>query len=135
MMASRRRLDWLLPSWLENSNAYSQSTDEDMMDVGYTLLANAIILVIFLITFTIVRQAYPDNYSAKKFPQPDRTPPPLSTETWFGWIYDIYMLDDDLLLKKGGYDQLFFIRFYRLGFKIMLTSCVYCIGVLIPING
>lgn len=132
---SRRRLDWLLPSWLENANAYSQSTDEDMIDVAYTIIANLALFVIFGSIFTIVRQYNPDMYTPKKFVAPDRTPPRLPNDTWFGWIRDICNLDDDLLIKKGGYDQYFFIRFYRLCLKILLLCCIYCLTVLIPVNG
>ena len=133
--SDHRRLDWLLPSWLEDVNAYGQSTDEDMVDVGWTIAVNVIIFALFVLIFTFVRQGNPDIYCAKKFVQPDRTPSPLSTKTLFGWIYDFYFIDDDTLLRKGGYDELFFIRFYRLCFRILSVSCIYCIGVLIPING
>lgn len=131
----RRRLDWLLPSWLENANAYSQSTDEDMIDVAYTIVVNLAIFIIFVGVFTVVRQYYPDMYAAKKFVAPDRVPPNMPNDTWFGWIKDMYYLDDDTLITKGGYDQFFFIRFYRLCLRIILLSCIYCLTVLIPING
>jgi hypothetical protein len=130
-----RRLDWLLPSWLENATAYSQSTDEDMTDVGYTIIVNLALFLIFVGAFAIERQYYPDMYYSKIFVAPDRCAPRLSTETWFGWINDMHKLDDELLLKKGGFDQLFLIRFYRLCLKILTYSCIYCIAVLIPING
>lgn len=135
LIRGQRRLDWLLPSWLEDANAYSQSIDEDMISVGYTIAVNLCLLALCILIFSFLRQSSPDIFCAKMFVAPERTPPKLSTKSLFGWMRDFYNLDDELLLTKGGYDQLFLIRFYRLCFRIIAFSCIYCITVLIPLNG
>lgn len=130
-----RRLDWLLPSWLENVDAYSQSIDEDIVSVAYTIIVNLCIFFLCILIFSIIRQYSDDIYTCKLFVAPERTPQKLSTNSWFGWIQDVYFLSDELLVTKAGYESLFFIRFYRLCLKIVLYSSIYCIFILVPING
>ena len=66
---------------------------------------------------------------------PEKTPPKLGTSTLFGWISELYNISDQVIIDKGGYDVLFFIRFYRLSLKILVCFSVYALGVLLPING
>ncbi len=53
----------------------------------------------------------------------------------FGWVGAIWSISDELIIEKGGYDVLFLIRFYRLGFKVLMWSSIYCWLVLVPVNG
>jgi hypothetical protein len=130
-----RRLDWLLPSWLEDVDAYSQSINEDMISVFYTVIVNLCILVLCVLFFSIYRMYNNQLYAPKSDMFPDRTPPKIPNNSLFGWAYDIFVIDDQLIIDKGGYDILFLIRFYRLGFKILMWTSVYCLFVLVPING
>ena len=130
-----RRLDWLLPAWLEDADAYDQSINEDMMTVYYTVAVNVIVLVFCVMFFSIYRRYDDKIYAPKADLMPERTPPKIPNNTTFGWIYDVYSIDDNVLIDKGGYDVLFFIRFYRISFKIFLCFAIYAWGVLLPING
>lgn len=134
-MSYRRRLDWLLPDWLEDVDAYSQTLNEDMISVYYTVLVNVCVFVLCALLYTTIRQYYPKMYAPKADMFPDRVPPLLPRDTYFGWVEGIINIDDKTIIDKGGYDILFLIRFYRLGFKIMAWSSLYCIAILIPING
>lgn len=129
-----RRLDWLLPSWLEDTAAYDQSIDENMVTIGYTVVVNLIILVICLSFFSIYRMHDQDIFAPLCEMKPERTPPRLSNTSLFGWIKELWDIDDDAIIKKAGYDILFFIRFYRLGFKIFFWFGIYALGVILPIN-
>jgi Late exocytosis, associated with Golgi transport len=131
----RRRLDWLLPAWLEDADAFDQSINEDMLAVGYTIAANVIIFTICVLTFSIYRMHDAKIYAPKSDLLPDKTPPKIPNDTMFGWIGDLYAISDDVLIDKGGYDILFLIRFYRLSFKVFLGFSIYAWGVLLPING
>lgn len=134
-MASHRRLDWLLPSWLEDVNAYDQSIDEDMTTVYYTIAVNVAILVACVLFFAYYRMKHPEMFCPKAKLAPEKTPPPIPNDTMFGWVWDIFNIDDDTVIAKGGYDVLFLIRFYRLSFKIFFFFAFYALGVLLPING
>ena len=129
-----RRLDWLLPSWLEDAAAYDQSIDEDMVTIGYTVAVNLIILILCVGFFSFYRMHDPNIFSPKSEMMPERTPPRLSKSSLFGWMKELYDISDDLIIEKGGYDILFFIRFYRLAFKIFFCFGFYALGVLLPVN-
>ena len=66
---------------------------------------------------------------------PKETPPIISNSTLFGWIMELYCIDDETIISYAGFDNYFLIRFYRMSFKIVLCIAVYAWGVLIPING
>lgn len=129
-----RRLDWLLPSWLEDAAAYDQSIDENMVTIGYTIAVNAMILFICLAFFSFYRMYDDRIFSPKSELLPERTPPRLTKSSFFGWIKELYDIDDEAIIEKGGYDILFFIRFYRLAFKIFAWFGIYAWGVLLPVN-
>jgi hypothetical protein len=135
MTGSRRRLDWLLPSWLEDYSAFDQSSDENMITVYYTIAVNLVCFAFFVIFFSVYRKHNLAIFTPKAGIMPDRTPALLENESFFGWMKQLYAIDDDVLRTKGGYDILFFIRFYRLAFKIFAFFAIYAWGVLLPING
>lgn len=130
----RRRLDWLLPSWLEDVNAYDQSMDEDLSVVGYTIAVNIIILFLFLLFFSIYRMYSPSTFTPKVDMMPQRTPPRIPNDTLFGWIKDLYNIDDDVVIDKAGYDVLFLLRFYRLSLRVFMCQALFSWIVLLPIN-
>lgn len=129
-----RRLDWLLPSWLEDAAAYDQSIDENMVTVGYTVAVNLIILACCLSFFSFYRMHDPNIFSPKSEMMPERTPPRLSKSSLFGWIRELYEINDEVIIDKSGYDILFFLRFYRLAFKIFFWFGIYALGVILPVN-
>eukprot|EP01036_Dinobryon_divergens_P025868 gene25868-34457_t len=111
-----RRLDWLIPQWLEDVDAYSQSIDEDMISVYYTIVVNLIICILCVLFFSFFRRYAPEDlknrlYSPKIDIVPHKTPPRLRTDSLFGWVYDIYSIDDEVIIEKGGYDVMSIIRF------------------------
>jgi hypothetical protein len=130
-----RRLDWLLPSWLEDATAYDQSIDEDMVTVYYTFIINIIIFLLFFLFFSWYRRDVNINiYSCKRPLLPDKTPPLLTTDSYFGWCTQLYAIDDEVVIDKGGFDAMFLLRFYRLAFKIFFCFAFYGWGILVPVN-
>lgn len=133
--AVSRRLDWLLPDWLEDVDAYSQSMNEDLISVFYTVVVNLSVLLLCVAFYAVYRMYNDKLFAPKSDNFPDRTPPKIPNDTLFGWVGGIWRLDDELIIEKGGYDILFLLRFYRLALKILLWSAIYCWAVLVPING
>lgn len=129
-----RRLDWLLPTWLEDTAAYDQPIDENMVTIGYTVVVNLVILVSCIIFFSFYRMHDENIFAPLCLMRPDKTPERLSNTTLFGWVKELWDIDDEAVIKKAGYDILFFIRFYRLGFKIFFWFGLYALGVILPIN-
>ncbi len=132
----RRRLDWLLPSWLEDVDAFSQTSNEDLIDVAYTILVNICLFVLCIVVCAILRQKQPEMFIPKRYVAPDKAPAQnISNSTLFGWLVDIYQLTDEILIEKGGYDAYILIRFYKLCFKILFLSSFYCLLILLPLDG
>ncbi len=125
----------MLPSWLEDVNAYDQNTDEDMMTVVYTIILNLLVFGICILIFSFTRRSKPSIYCPKQFLKAEKTPKMLENKTSFGWILELYHIDDQTIVRNAGYDVLLFIRFYRLSFKIFFYFALYAWGVLLPING
>jgi len=130
-----RRLDWLLPAWLEDADAYDQSINEDMVTVYYTVAVNVVICASCVLFFSVYRMYDDKIFCPKAALVPEKTPPKLDNSSLFGWITELFNIDDKVVIDKGGYDVLFFIRFYRLSFKILLCFSIYALGILLPING
>jgi hypothetical protein len=106
-----------------------------MITVYYTIAVNVVCFAFFVVFFSVYRTRNLAMFTPKAGIMPDRTPALLENETFFGWVTQLYSIDDDILRTKGGYDILFFIRFYRLAFKIFAFFAIYAWGVLLPING
>ena len=134
MAQNVRRLDWLLPSWLEDAGAYDQSIDEDMVTIGYTVVVNVIILFLCVLFFSVYRRYDTQIFAPKCNLMPDRCPAKLSSKTLFGWMTELFYIDDEAVIEKGGYDVLFFLRFYRLAYKIFSVFAIYAWGILLPVN-
>jgi hypothetical protein len=77
---------------------------------------------------------YLSVYAPKRDLPNQKSPLPLSNDTLFGWIKELYLITDDVIIEKAGYDCMFLIRFYRLAFKIFFCFASYAWIVLLPIN-
>lgn len=132
---SSRRLDWLLPAWLEDANAFDQSMDEGMSTVAYTILFNVVIFLFFIVFFSIYRRYDPKAFTPKvdMFP---KSLPRIPNDSYFGWIRDLYNITEEQILSTGNgcYDQLFLLRFYKFSFKVFLYFSIYAWLVILPVN-
>lgn len=124
---THRRLDWLLPKWLEDADAYDQSINEDMVTVYYTVAVNIVIFAIFVLFFSWYRRYHPEIYAPKAKLLPHRTPPLLSNSTYFGWIKELYDIDDDVLIK-GGLRYSILYKILSLGISHLYLFFNICLG-------
>jgi len=127
---NRRKLDILLPSWLEDANAYDQSSNLSMGIVGLYVVVNLTVGIICLMYFSFIRMRYPLIFAPKK-----KSPPILPFHDPLSWMIVLYNINEEQVIESAGYDVLFFIRFYILSFKIFSVFSIYAWGVLMPING
>lgn len=134
METSSRRLDWLLPSWLEDYDAYLQSADESLNVVLVSTAINFGILVICIIWFSVERYFRPRMYSPLWYLYPDKSATPMPSAPMFAWMVELFNIEEDLIVEKAGYDVLYFIRFYKLSFKIFASVAIYTLIVILPIN-
>jgi len=135
-MGIRRRLDWLIPHWLENASAYDQSENLDIGEIGLTFALNVIAAFIILIVFgqrrkNLQRQY---DYSTRRLQLPKQTPPDLPRRYCFGWMLPCLTISYDDILYYAGLDALMYIRSHYLGMKIFSVFAVYGLLVLVPLN-
>ena len=97
---SSRRLDWLLPAWLENYDAFMQSSDESMTVVAISTTVNFGILALCIIWFSIERYFRPRIYSPLYYLFPQTAAEPLPNAPIFGWIIDLWNIEEDLIIEK-----------------------------------
>ena len=129
-----RRLDWLLPAWLENYDAFMQSSDESMDVIGFSVLLNFGVLVFCILWFSIERYFRPKVFSPLSNMFPENSAKPLVSSPIFFWMIELWKIEEDMIIDKGGYDILYFIRFYKLSMKIFGSFALYAFAVILPIN-
>jgi len=131
----RKKLLNPFPEYLSNYDSFNQSTNENMAQVGYTLLVNIIVAFLFWLLFSYKRMYSANLFSPKAQLKGEVTPPALSNHNLFSWMRELWNITDEDILKYGGFDTLTFIRFYRLNYKIFGAFAVYAMLVLLPVNG
>ena len=130
----RRQLDWLLPAWLENYDAFMQSSDESMDVIGFSVLLNFGVLVFCIFWFSIERYFRPKVFSPLSNMFPHSSAEPLASSPIFLWMLELWKIEEDTIIEKGGYDILYFIRFYKLSMKIFGSFAFYAFVVILPVN-
>jgi hypothetical protein len=123
------------PKFMVDYESFNQSMNEDMGQVGYTVLVNLIIAVLFLVFFSYGRMSNDKLYAPKVDIAPRSCPQKLSNRNMFSWMYELWSISDDTILRTGGFDTLTFIRFYRINLRIFAAFAVYAFMVLLPVNG
>jgi hypothetical protein len=88
-----------------------------------TLGANAVVLVSCLLYFGFLRAGDPGYFSSKRRKLPEKTPPDLPSG-FFSWIPALILINDDDVLKFGGFDATVLLRFYRMALKVGTSSCL-----------
>ena len=73
-LSAHRRLDWLLPDWLENYDSFHQSADEGLLVITLSTCLNAMFWLLCLIYFSTARLIDPVTFSPKFYIMPDNTP-------------------------------------------------------------
>eukprot|EP01041_Mallomonas_annulata_P009540 gene9540-19834_t len=124
-----RRLDFLLPKWLEDTDAYAQRSDVNLGVLGLYVVVNIFIGLVCILFFSWLRKSNPKLFALKAL-----TPPLLPYDDIYSWIIVLYYIDEAAILKYSGFDVLFLIRFYHLALRIFVDFCIYAFIVLMPIN-
>ncbi len=123
------------PAYLSNYDSFNQSINENMNQVGYTLLVNLIVILVFWLIFSYKRMHDANLFAPKALLKGERTPPALSNKNLYSWMRELWNITDADILKYGGFDTLTFIRFYRLNYKIFGVFAIFAMLVLLPVNG
>ena len=132
-----RRLDFLIPSWLEDPTAFSQRPDLGFGAIASVTVANAVVSVVCLAIFEILRHrgAF---FCPKAAYQPERVPAVVHFDCNGGdarggyarggargracrwpleWVNELLSLDEETILQCAGFDALVYLRFITMAFK------------------
>ena len=123
------------PEFLTDYESFNQSINENMSQVGYTVLVNIVFAVLFLCIFSYNRIRNAKLFAPKANIKGERCPPLLTNLNMYSWMRELWNISDDVIFENGGFDALTFIRFYRLNCKIFAVFAIYAILVLLPVNG
>ena len=134
-----RRLDFLIPSWLEDPTAFSQRPDLGFGAIASVTVANAVVSVVCLAIFEILRHrgAF---FCPKAAYQPERVPAVVHFDCNGGdarggyarggararrscrwplqWVSELLALDEETILQCAGFDALVYLRFISMAFKV-----------------
>ena len=114
----------------KDSNTKSARTMADTASIYSTLAFNGFIFILLLVIFEFLRTRVIDIYAPRSRGSKPTSPP--AKKSPFAWIYDVYFLTDDDMLRLAGMDGFVMLRF--LSFCTHLSA--YCSAgaiVLMPI--
>ncbi|ORY82517.1 hypothetical protein BCR37DRAFT_314552 [Protomyces lactucae-debilis] len=95
------------------------------------VIALAIGITTFL-AFCILRQRWARLYQYRKYldcPEP----PPLRPGL-FGWLVDLFQIDDRQILATAGLDAVVFLAFFKMAIKFLATSAFFGLTVVVPVR-
>ena len=129
----------IIPSWLEDPSAYAQPANLDMSTVIVVALTNLWVGVVCVTFFEVFRRKMPRIFSPKAALCPGTCPgvlhaPGAKPGAPLSWIRPLMRLDEDEILRCGGYDVLIYLRFMSLSLRIFGSFAPYAFLVLLPVN-
>ena len=123
------------PAWLTDYGSFNQISNEDLGMVAYTFVICIFSIAIYWFIFSYGRMYNDTLYAPRTEYDPKNAPKKLSNNNMYSWMWELYNISDETILKKSGYDTLTFVRFYRLNYRIFATFAIYAFLVLLPVNG
>ncbi|KAJ8599002.1 hypothetical protein CTAYLR_007663 [Chrysophaeum taylorii] len=129
----------LVPKWLEDPSAYAQPANLDMSTVLLVAGINLLIGCVCVTIFEVLRRRWPGMYSPKEAHLPGSTPKVLHVPgekpgAPLSWVRPLMALDEEKVLRCGGYDVLVYLRFIRMAMRIFGSFAPYAFVVLLPVN-
>lgn len=125
-----RRLDWLIPDWLQSADAFIQPQNLDLEVLGFLFVVNAFFWIFCLFFFCVCRIYFPSIFTPKA-----KKPKNLPNEDMYSWIFSLWSIDDSTIIEYSGYDAYIFLRFYKLSVKVFSIFSIYALLILMPLHG
>lgn len=82
-----------------------------------------------LLLFCMFRSRWPHMYALRTLR--DRNVKPLPAG-WFGWIWAVYKVSDEELLRVLGLDAYVFVAFFQMAIKIFFAISILAVVVMLP---
>ncbi|SAM00767.1 hypothetical protein [Absidia glauca] len=108
--------------------------DSSISTFTSALWFNAALGIGFFGAFLILRKTRPQTYSPRTYATPlEKRPPPLSNGT-IRWMWDIFQISDDALIRTMGLDRFMILKFLRMGMVVFVSFSLLAIPILFPLN-
>ncbi|KAI8329750.1 hypothetical protein BC941DRAFT_384371 [Chlamydoabsidia padenii] len=119
---------------MSNSAQDQINVDNSISTFTSALWFNAALGIGFFGAFLVLRKTRPQTYAPRTYATPlEKRPPPLSNGT-IRWMWDIFQISDDELIRTMGLDRFMMLKFLRMGIIVFVSFSIVAIPILFPLN-
>jgi hypothetical protein len=117
---------------------FLEDINDESSDAGFndgailrnTFLVYGLALLFLLLLFCWLRIKYPQVYNIRKWVPKIQTALAKDQFGYFSWIWRVYMITEDELLKECGLDALCLVRISQMGYKLTRAGILNAIWLL-----
>ncbi|KID86465.1 hypothetical protein MGU_06277 [Metarhizium guizhouense ARSEF 977] len=103
-------------------------------DLKLQLVLSLVLGVSAFITFCILRPRWPSLYAARERRLDPKINLPALSNSFFGWIPQLYRISENQILAAAGLDAFVFLAFFKMAIRLFSIMAFFAIVVLEPIN-
>ena len=131
MEEGRRRLDFLIPKWLENKDAFAQTEDMGFGAIAIIAASNLAFAACCILIYEGARKGNGEAFYPKMKWSPGQTPKPLPITGFMSWLWPLLAIDDQTVLRCAGVDGVIYLRAMKLGMRVFGTFIIVGFGILV----
>ncbi|CAO3599611.1 unnamed protein product [Absidia cylindrospora] len=119
---------------MSDSRQDQLDADSSISTFTSALWFNAALGIGFFGAFLILRKTRPQTYSPRTYATPIEKRPPTISNGTVKWMWDIFQISDDELIRTMGLDRFMILKFLRMGLVTFFTFSLLAIPILFPLN-
>ncbi|TWU71030.1 hypothetical protein ED733_001194 [Metarhizium rileyi] len=108
--------------------------NKNINDLKLQLVLSLALGLSAFITFCILRPRWPSLYAAHKRRLDPKINLPALSNSFLGWIPQLYNIGEDQILAAAGLDAFVFLAFFKMAIRLFSIMTFFAIVVLEPIN-
>jgi hypothetical protein len=116
----------------------SNGTDAVRLDSKKNLQVQLILSLILGVSaffaFCILRPRWPSLYAARKRRLDRHVALPALSQSFFGWIPQLWKITEEQVLASAGLDAFVFLTFFKMSIRLFAVLTVLSTTILLPIN-
>ena len=126
----------ILPSYVTDVdvNSFKMDTSLSFATLIMLIVTMFMVFLIFLSCFYHNQKTSPLFISPRRHRLPKLVPPALPVDGYLSWVKVCFLLSDEEIINRVGYDSLIFLRFHRLALRCIVKMSVFSFVVLLPLN-
>ncbi|CAO2657244.1 Nn.00g033700.m01.CDS01 [Neocucurbitaria sp. VM-36] len=120
----------------DQSSISKSSGPSSLGAVAAAFVPTAVIAILYIAAFAVVRRYYPKIYFPRTFigtvPEKDRTP--CHSRSYWDWVHTMRIIPDKFTLYHQSLDSYLFLRFLRTLIFICIVGAALTWPILMPVN-